>query len=114
MPKSRALPGCTIPAHLAQQEMGPAPPRACTPPSSVLCSPMNMPQSAPSLTGPVLEPIVSAQSPPTPPLPSSPEAPFTQPPSPAGCFSHLVSCLLANKHVPRSTPTACKATGEHL
>lgn len=34
--------------------------------------------------------------------PSSPEAPFTQPPFLAGCFIHLVSCLLANKHVSRS------------
>lgn len=108
MPKSRAPPGCTAPAHRALQEIGSAP-WACTAPSSVVCS-----LPSPSLGLLRSLQCLSAQSPPIPPLPSSPEAHFTQPPSLAGCFSRLVSCLLANKHVPRSTPTACKATSEPL
>lgn len=51
---------------------------------------------------------------PPPPTSQLTETPFTQTLFLAGCFNHLVSCLLAKKHVPRSTPTACKATGEHL
>lgn len=114
MPKSRPPPDCTIPVHLARREKWAQLPSLASLPPRMLCSSVNtkfcpIPQRACSGACSVCLP-----SPCPPSLPSSPEAPFTQPPFLAGCFNHLVSCLLANKRVPRSTPTACKATGKHL